>query len=132
MRRRNVSGAGVLRRLSPAAAAVAAAAVTLAGLLAGCATRAPTVSGPAAQSSGNTKIAVVAAENFWGSIAAQVGGEHVTVPRISASPGNDPYDHDTDPAEGPARAPAQYAIATGAGDSAIRRFMSSGVTDQSR
>ncbi|MDQ2880994.1 MAG: zinc ABC transporter substrate-binding protein [Actinomycetota bacterium] len=110
-----MSGAGVLRRLSPAAAAVAAAAVTLAGLLAGCATRAPTVSGPAAQPSGNTKIAVVAAENFWGSIAAQVGGEHVTVHSIIASPDTDPHDYEPTPADGRALATAQYVIANGVG-----------------
>ncbi len=109
-----MSGAGVLRRLLPAAG-VAAAAATLAGLLTACATGTPAGSGPAAHSSGNTKIAVVAAENFWGSIAAQVGGEHVTVRSIIASPDTDPHDYEPTPADGRALATAQYVIANGVG-----------------
>ncbi|MDQ4104808.1 MAG: ABC transporter substrate-binding protein, partial [Actinomycetota bacterium] len=52
--------------------------IALAGLLAACATTPPADSG-ADQSTRDAKIRVVAAENFWGSIAAQVGGDRVTV-----------------------------------------------------
>ncbi|MGH3779311.1 MAG: metal ABC transporter solute-binding protein, Zn/Mn family [Pseudonocardiaceae bacterium] len=110
-----MSGVGAWRRASPAAGAVAAAAVTLAGLLAGCATGTPAGSGPAGQSSGNTKIAVVAAENFWGSIATQVGGEHVTVHSIVANPDTDPHNYEPTPADGRALATAQYVIDNGVG-----------------
>jgi zinc/manganese transport system substrate-binding protein len=58
---------------------------------------------------------VVAAENFWGSIAAQVGGEHVTVHSIIASPDADPYSYEPTPADGRALATAQYVIYNGAG-----------------
>jgi zinc/manganese transport system substrate-binding protein len=92
-----------------------AVAVTLAGLLAGCATATPAGSSPAGRSSGNTKIAVVAAENFWGSIAAQVGGEHVTVNSIIASPAADPHSYEPTPADGRALATAQYVIYNGVG-----------------
>ncbi|HEY6421728.1 MAG TPA: zinc ABC transporter substrate-binding protein [Pseudonocardiaceae bacterium] len=96
------------RVLSPIAAVV----VTVAGLLAGCATGTPAGSG---QPSGSTKIAVVAAENFWGSIAAQVGGEHVTVHSIIASPDADPHDYEPTPADARALATAQYVIYNGVG-----------------
>lgn len=106
-----MSGAGVWRRVSPVAA-VTAVAVTLAGLLASCATTALSDSGPAGQS---TKIAVVAAENFWGSVATQLGGEHVAVRSIVASPDADPHDYEPTPADGRALATAQYVIENGAG-----------------
>ncbi len=109
-----MNGAEVLRRvLSPAG--VAAAAATLAGLLTACATGTPAGSGPAARSSGNTKIAVVAAENFWGSIATQLGGEHVAVHSIVARPDSDPHDYEPTPADGRALATAQYVIENGVG-----------------
>ncbi|MGH3817790.1 MAG: metal ABC transporter solute-binding protein, Zn/Mn family [Pseudonocardiaceae bacterium] len=88
--------------------------VTLAGVLAGCATGTPS-GAPAGQPGGNTKISVVAAENFWGSIAAQVGGKHVTVHNIIASPDADPHAHEPTPADGRAVATAQYVIANGVG-----------------
>ena len=106
-----MSGAGVRRRVLPVGA-VAAVAVTLAGLLASCATTAPSGSAPAGQS---TKIAVVAAENFWASIAAQLGGEHVAVRSIVASPDADPHDYEPTPADGRALATAQYVLDNGAG-----------------
>jgi zinc/manganese transport system substrate-binding protein len=84
-------------------------------MLAGCATGTPVGSGLAGQPSGNAKIAVVAAENFWGSIAAQVGGEHVTVHSIVTSPDADPHDYEPTPADGRALATAQYVIENGVG-----------------
>ncbi|HSZ29591.1 MAG TPA: zinc ABC transporter substrate-binding protein [Pseudonocardiaceae bacterium] len=84
-------------------------------MLASCATGTPVGSGLAGQPSGNAKIAVVAAENFWGSIAAQVGGEHVTVHSIVTSPDADPHDYEPTPADGRALATAQYVIENGVG-----------------
>jgi zinc/manganese transport system substrate-binding protein len=107
----DVSGAGIWRRVLPVGA-IAAVAVTLAGLLASCATTAPPGSETAGQS---TKITVVAAENFWGSIATQLGGEHVAVRSIVASPDTDPHDYEPTPADGRALATAQYVIENGAG-----------------
>jgi zinc/manganese transport system substrate-binding protein len=110
-----VSETGARRRaLSPTLVA-GVVTVTLVGVLVGCVTGTPAGSGPAGQSGGNTKIAVVAAENFWGSIAAQVGGEHVTVRNIIASPDADPHDYEPTPADGRALATAQYVIANGVG-----------------
>jgi len=58
---------------------------------------------------------VVAAENFWGSIAAQVGGSHVIVTSIINDPNADP--HSYEPVSQDARniADAQYVIYNGTG-----------------
>jgi zinc/manganese transport system substrate-binding protein len=61
------------------------------------------------------KVRVVAAENFWGSIAAQVGGDHVSVTSIISSPDTDPHDYEPTSQDARAFATAQYAIVNGAG-----------------
>lgn len=61
------------------------------------------------------KLAVVAAENFWGSIAAQVGGERVAVRSIIANPAADPHDYDPTATDARALAGAAYVIVNGAG-----------------
>jgi len=60
-------------------------------------------------------IQVVAGENFWGSIAAQVGGSHVAVKSIIVDPNADPHDYDAKPIDARAVADAQYVIVNGAG-----------------
>jgi zinc/manganese transport system substrate-binding protein len=89
-------------------------ATALVTAVAGCSTSAPAqnTSSPGASS---TKIAVVAAENFWGSIATQLGGEHVTVSSIISNPDTDPHDYEPTPADGRTVASAQYAIVNGVG-----------------
>ncbi len=61
------------------------------------------------------KVRVVAAENFWGSIAAQVGGDHASVSSIIANPNTDPHEYEATPADARAIAQAQYVIVNGAG-----------------
>ncbi|MFF7230835.1 metal ABC transporter solute-binding protein, Zn/Mn family [Streptomyces sioyaensis] len=99
--------------------ALTAAAATLTILTAaGCATS-PAKSGHTDASGGASgsgqKIQVVAAENFWGSIASQLGGSHVNVTSIITSPDTDP--HDYEPTAGNARtvSGARYAIVNGIG-----------------
>ena len=59
-------------------------------LLAGCATpRAPVGAAGALQ--------VVAAENFWGSIAAQLAGDRADVTSIITNPATDPHDYEPTP-----------------------------------
>jgi zinc/manganese transport system substrate-binding protein len=92
--------------------------VGLVSLLLGCATTPPGGHGSAGAPDGSTgaaMVAVVAAENFWGSIAAQLGGEHVTVRSIIANPDADPHDYEPTAADGRDVARAQYVIANGAG-----------------
>jgi zinc/manganese transport system substrate-binding protein len=71
--------------------------------------------GDAASGGGGKKIAVVAAENFWGSIAAQLGGDRVTVASIIDNPDADPHDYEPTPKDGRAIAGAQLFIDNGVG-----------------
>ena len=61
------------------------------------------------------RVEVVAAENFWGSIAAQIGGEHASVTSIIANPDADPHDYDPTPQDARMIAQAGYVIVNGAG-----------------
>lgn len=60
-------------------------------------------------------IRVVAAENFWGSIAAQLGGSRVSVTNIVNDPNADPHQYESTPADARAFANANYVIFNGAG-----------------
>ncbi|MCQ4084712.1 zinc ABC transporter substrate-binding protein [Streptomyces sp. RB6PN25] len=85
----------------------------LAAATSACATTAPSADG-ASGSTGKT-INVVAAENFWGSIAQQLGGRHVNVTSIITNPATDPHDYEPTPADGRAVAESQLAIVNGVG-----------------
>jgi zinc/manganese transport system substrate-binding protein len=61
------------------------------------------------------KVEVVAAENFWGSIATQVGGDKVHVASIIANPDTDPHDYEAKPDDAKKIAVAKYVIVNGAG-----------------
>ncbi|MFI6469001.1 metal ABC transporter solute-binding protein, Zn/Mn family [Streptomyces sp. NPDC050516] len=58
---------------------------------------------------------VVAAENFWGSIAQQLGGTHADVKSVINNPDADPHDYEPTAADGRTVASAQYAIVNGIG-----------------
>ena len=72
------------------------------------------MAGPAAQAA-STKVSVVAAEDFWGSIARQLGGEHAEVTSLIADPDTEPHDYEAKPSDGVAVAKAQVAILNGIG-----------------
>jgi zinc/manganese transport system substrate-binding protein len=61
------------------------------------------------------KIAVVAAENFWGDITGQIGGDRVEVTSIISDPNTDPHEYETSAADGAAIARASFLIENGAG-----------------
>lgn len=81
----------------------------LAALLAGCGGS----SSSATSSSG--KLNVVAAEDFWGSIAEQLGGDRVEVTSIITNPAADPHDYEPTAADARTMAGAQLAIVNGIG-----------------
>ena len=60
------------------------------------------------------RIPVVAAENFYGDIAAQIGGAHVTVTSILANPDQDPHLFEADASTARALAQAKIVIVNGA------------------
>jgi len=78
-------------------------------VVSGCATS------PPRSSSDSSVITVVAAENFWGSLAEQLGGAHATVTSIINSPDADPHDYEPSAADGRAIASSRLAIINGVG-----------------
>ncbi|HET9051695.1 MAG TPA: zinc ABC transporter substrate-binding protein [Candidatus Dormibacteraeota bacterium] len=60
-------------------------------------------------------IAVVAAENFWGSVVAQLGGDDVSVTSVVTDPNADPHDYQTSASTARAFATAGYVVVNGAG-----------------
>jgi zinc/manganese transport system substrate-binding protein len=103
-RRLRVAFLTARRPLAPFLALAAAA------LLAGCG------SGSAvATTSGSGGIRVVAAENFWGSIATQLAGSRATVQSIIVNPAEDPHSYEPTAADARTLATAQLAIVNGIG-----------------
>jgi zinc/manganese transport system substrate-binding protein len=78
-------------------------------LVSGCAGSA------AAPGGARHRVYVVAAENFWGSIAAQLGGTRASVQSIIVDPAEDPHSYEPKPADARALATAQLAIVNGVG-----------------
>ncbi|HYY46061.1 MAG TPA: zinc ABC transporter substrate-binding protein [Candidatus Angelobacter sp.] len=89
-------------------ASVLALATLLSTVLAACGSTSP------GSSAGNS-LQVVAGENFWGSIAAQLGGSKVSVTSIVTNPNTDPHDYESSATDARALATADYVILNGAG-----------------
>src|SRR5438046_424208 len=79
-------------------------------LLAACSTGSSRVAG-----SSSGKLQVVAAENVWGSVAAQLGGHHVEVQSLISNPDTDPHDYEPTPGDARALASAKIVIVNGIG-----------------
>jgi zinc/manganese transport system substrate-binding protein len=91
--------------IAPLAAIVAAGAIGLAG----CGSPEPN------EESSSGKLQVVAAENFWGSVAAQLGGAKVHVQSIIVNPDIDPHSYEPTAEDARTMAGAQMAIVNGIG-----------------
>jgi zinc/manganese transport system substrate-binding protein len=61
------------------------------------------------------KLQVAAAENFWGSIATQLGGSKVAVSSIIVNPNTDPHSYEPTASDGVTIARSQLAIVNGIG-----------------
>lgn len=70
---------------------------------------------PAPPAQAADKIAVVAAENFYGGVAQQIGGDRVAVTSILNNPDQDPHLFETTPAVVRRVAGAQVVVLNGAG-----------------
>jgi zinc/manganese transport system substrate-binding protein len=77
--------------------------------LAGCS------SGTTSSSSSSAVLNVIAGENFWGSIASQLGGIHANVTSIVSDPNADPHQYTASASDARVFATAQYVILNGAG-----------------
>ncbi len=64
---------------------------------------------------GSGKLDVVAAENFWGSIAQQLGGDRVRVTSIIDNPATDPHSYEPTAVDARTMASSQMAIVNGVG-----------------
>jgi zinc/manganese transport system substrate-binding protein len=69
----------------------------------------------AASSASGGRLRVVAAENFWGSIAGQLGGERVQVTSVIHNPATDPHDYEPTAADARALAEARLVVVNGLG-----------------
>ena len=65
--------------------------------------------------SSSAAITVVAAENFWGSVAIQLGGSKVNVQSVVSDPNADPHEYETSANDARAFADARLVIINGAG-----------------
>jgi zinc/manganese transport system substrate-binding protein len=83
--------------------------LSIGGVVAGC-------GGASANPSHTTSVLqVVAAENFWGSIAEQLGGSKVAVRSIIVNPDTDPHDYQPTASDARTMAGAKLAIVNGIG-----------------
>jgi zinc/manganese transport system substrate-binding protein len=118
------------------AGAVAVAVVLAVALvLAGCSTSG--TSGGSSSAGGGTGsgsgrvVEVAAAENFWGSIAAQVGGVHAHVVSIITNPNTDPHAYEPTAADARTLAGSQLVVENGIGyDPWVARLLGADQGDQ--
>lgn len=76
------------------------------------------------------KIQVVAAENFWGDIMAQIGGKHVAVTSIISEPGTDPHLYESNARDASRLAEADIVIVNGLGyDDFMTKLLSASRND---
>ncbi len=61
------------------------------------------------------KLQVVAGENFWGSIASQIGGDDAHVAAIVTDPNADPHDYESTTDDARTFAAANYVVLNGVG-----------------
>ena len=73
----------------------------------------------------DTKVKVVAAENFWGDITSQIGGNLVEVTSIITNPSTDPHLYESDAHDAAALSKANIVIENGLGyDDFMDKLMS--------
>jgi zinc/manganese transport system substrate-binding protein len=102
-------------RLLPSRLVVAAVVATVVG--SGCGSS-------AAKPSAGSVVKVIAAENFWGDIAGQIGGNHVAVRSIISDPSTDPHQYESDARDAAAVADARLVIVNGVGyDDAVSKLL---------
>ena len=101
-----------MRKIGTRLAAVLAA-VAASALAAGCSTA--TAGSQAGAGSPGGKIIVVAAEDFWGSIAKQLGGSKVTEASIISNPNTDPHDYEPTASDARTISMAKLVVINGIG-----------------
>jgi zinc/manganese transport system substrate-binding protein len=93
-------------------------------LLAACSTSSTPGGGASPANGAGPVVHVVAAENFWGSIAGQIGGKHAQVVSIITNPNTDPHSYEPTAANARTVAGAQFVIENGIGyDPWVPKFL---------
>jgi len=87
----------------------------LAGLAVAVPLLTPVATGASRGAAAARPITVVAAENVWGSIAAQLAGSRARVSSIITNPNTDPHSYEAKPSDARAIATAGYVIVNGIG-----------------
>jgi zinc/manganese transport system substrate-binding protein len=106
-------------RISGIAAIIA---IGMGGFLVSSCRRAPEAS------TSNGLLQIVAAENFWGSLISQLGGDRVRVTSVISDPNADPHEYESNAGTARAFANADYVIINGAGyDSWSGKLLNAGV-----
>ncbi len=88
---------------------------------------------PGARGPDSSRFLVVAAENFWGSIAAQLAGNRATVESIIVNPDTDPHAYEPTAADARTLAVSRMAIVNGIGyDNWASQLLAADATGQRR
>ena len=102
---------------------VVAMAMATVTMLSACGATHPMSTGPSGFASERV-VQVAAAENFWGSIAAQLGGAHAHVMSIITNPNTDPHAYEPTAADARTLAQAQFVVENGIGyDPWVQRLL---------
>jgi len=106
---------------------IANASLALLGACSIAVTACSTAAGGVTSARGSHVVLVAAAENFWGSIAAQIGGRHAHVVSIITSPTADPHIYEPTAADARTIAQSQVVIDNGIGyDPWVARLLATG------
>ncbi len=106
---------GPLPRAGHRAMSLAVMVLVLSLWVAACGTTGSGASAFSANGVVGGQVQIVATENFWGSIAAQIGGDHVQVTSIINNPNIDPHSYEPTSRDSRAVADAHYVILNGVG-----------------
>ena len=91
----------------------------------GCGPHPSSIPSTTSASRQGTSVNVVAAENFWGDITRQIGGDHVNVTSVITDPNADPHLYESDAKTAAAVSSAQFVIVNGLGyDEFMNRLLS--------
>ncbi|MHB8657186.1 MAG: metal ABC transporter solute-binding protein, Zn/Mn family [Solirubrobacteraceae bacterium] len=83
------------------------------------------------QDAASRPLRVVAAENFWGSLAIQLAGSKANVSSIIVNPAQDPHSYEPTAADARALAQSRLAIVNGVGyDPWVQRLLSANADDR--
>ncbi len=79
----------------------------------------------------SSTLQVVAAENFWGNITSQIGGNHIEVTSIITNPSTDPHLYESDAHDAAALSKASIVIKNGLGyDDFMDKLMAASPNNQ--